>query len=172
MLLIFTNISFAAPKVQIQVAPVAALLGASNLEVNYSLADKFSIGFGGLRWESELFDVEFEANEFHLIATYWKNGSFSDSWFGFIGYSKLGIQLTTDDSSGKEYSGEVDGSGTIIGSGYHWQWKHFSMQTGYSLGFYGFESELELEANDGEKKDESIPLGTVGSFFYNIGWLF
>mgnify|MGYP003686159393 FL=1 len=46
------------------------------------------------------------------------------------------------------------------------------MQAGYSLGFYGFDSELELEASDGEKKDESIPLGTVGSLFYNIGWLF
>ncbi len=173
LIIIFFSINLnAETKVQIQTAPVATILGASNVEINYGFLDKFSVGFGGLWWESEILDVEFEANEFHLYFTYWKEKHFSDSWFGFLGFSKLTMELETEDSSGKTYTGSVDGAGPIIGSGYNWQWDHFNAQFGYSIGFYGFDSKLELEANDGEVQDESIPLGTVGSFFINIGWVF
>lgn len=166
-------ISFSAKaEVMVRTSPILLVAGGMNGELDYKVTENVSAGFGGLSWSAEVLDVEFSVSEVHARADYWFAGTFKQGWYANVGYSSISMDLKTNDIFGKEYEGDISGSGVVLGLGYHWQWESFHMELGYQLANYGFDSKLELEASDGSKEEETIPSGTSGGLEFNLGWVF
>ena len=54
----------------IRIEPLSLLLGATNVEVDYAIMDKVSIGGGLVSWDVELLDIEIGMREYHVRADY------------------------------------------------------------------------------------------------------
>lgn len=151
--------------------PVSLLIGATNVEVNYALWKKFSLGLGGLRWSTTILDVEFTASEYHARFDFWFNDAFKQGWYIGAQISKLGMDLTTE-VSGIDFTGSISSTGYLGQLGYHWQWDNFNIDFGTYFGYYDFDSEIELEDASGNIEKESVPaFGAVGAEFF-LGWAF
>lgn len=151
--------------------PVALLIGATNIQGNYALNDKFSVGVGGLVWSTEVLDIEFTASEYHARFDYWFNKTFEQGWYVGAQVSKLTMELTTE-VSGVEFTGDLSSTGYLAHFGYQWLWENFNISLGTYFGYYDFDSSIELTDVDGNVEDESVPaFGAVGAEFF-FGWAF
>jgi hypothetical protein len=159
-------------EVMLRTSPLLMLIGANNGEVDVKVTDNISIGLGGLAWSAEVLDVEFSLTEVHGRMDYWFSGTFQQGWYGNVSYSSMSMDLKTTDIFGKDYEGDISGTGIILGVGYHWQWETFHMELGYQQSSYDFDSKLELTSSDGATEEESIPTTNSGGLEFNIGWVF
>lgn len=169
---LFSYATHAEIKGMVRSNPVFFLVGGVNLEGNISLVEKLSLGLGMTDWSAEVSDVDLTLREQHIRLDYWFSGTFQDGWYANLGYSTLAIDLKTEDSFGKEYKGDVSGSAITMGGGYHFQWENFCLDLGLQVANYGFDSQLELEASDGDTEKESLPTGSNVGLDFQIGWVF
>ncbi len=56
--------------------------------------------------------------------------------------------------------------------GYHWQWTQFFIDLGIGTSTYSFSDTLDLEDENGNKEEESIPAISATGLEFNIGWTF
>ena len=170
-LLTFTSSMALANEWNVKTNPISLLVGATNMEVNYAPLEKFSFGVGGLRWSTEILDVEFTATEYHARFDYWFNKAFEQGWYVGLQLSKLGMELTTE-VSGVDFTGDITSTGYLAQFGYHWQWDNFNMDFGTYFGYYDFDSSITLEDVSGNTEEEEVPaFGAIGAEFF-IGWAF
>lgn len=170
ILIVFPTLALSA-EWNIKTNPVALLVGATNVQANYALNNKFSVGVGGLTWSTEILDIEFTATEYHARFDYWFNETFKQGWYVGAQISKLGMELSTK-VNGVEFSGDLSSTGYLAQFGYHWQWDNFNISFGTYLGYYDFDSSIELTDSAGNIEDESVPaFGAAGAEFF-VGWAF
>lgn len=156
----------------VRVDPLTLLVGGTNVELDYAIADKISIGGGLVSWNVDLLDVEISMQEYHVRGDYWFNGAFQQGWYVSGVYSTISMELATIDSLNTRYEADVSASGFKLLGGYHWQWDSFNLELGFGYVSYSFDDKLTLEAADGSTLEEDLPNVTGTGLEFNMGWAF
>lgn len=162
----------ASAAMMLRTSPLPLLIGAVNADLGFQVTNNLSIAVGGTTWSAELLDVEFEFSEFHGRLDYYFNGTYQQGWYLSAQAGVATFDLTTEDSLGTEFTGDVSGTSLAFLAGYHWQWTSFFIDLGAGFTRFSFDSELELEDENGNTEEETIPAVSSTGLEFNIGWVF
>lgn len=156
----------------VRTSPLTLLIGAPNVELGFKVTDGLSVGGGFTTWAVDINDIEMDFLAYHARADYYFSGAYNQGWYISGIFGAASIDLATTDDAGTKYKGDVNGTYVAFFGGYHWQWTQFFIDLGIGTSTYSFSDTLDLEDENGNKEEESIPAISATGLEFNIGWTF
>lgn len=150
--------------------PVGLLIGLVNLEMDYKINNKFTIGPSLAFWNLKLLDVTIRASSIGVQGRYFFDEVYTDSWYGLgkIQASKVKAEI---EDNGVVYTGEGSGGGLSLGLGYHWFWdSSFNMNLGFGVNTSTTKVKVKDSLGNAYKDDAAADGGSFLEF--TLGWIF
>ncbi len=158
----------------IRTAPVSDSIGIYNLELDYSIAEKYTIGPMVYHFDYELSDVQYESTAIGLRGNYYFRNVRDGGWL--IGLSALYGSFTISEvnpSDNQRYYADISTRIYTLVLSYQAMWEHFNITTGIGVSYFSLP-----ETVVGQIGSASLPIntsflsGTVPNAEFTLGWRF
>lgn len=158
----------------LRTAPISDAIGIYNVELDYTLSDKFTIGPMYYHFDYELSDTTYKSDALGLRLNYFFKGVKNGGWL--LGLS--GLFGTFDISEVRVADGVKFSSSTStrIFTGmlsYQAVWDSFNITTGIGMSSFSLpETVVATNGGDSYTVDTSLLSGTTPNFEFTVGWRF
>jgi len=156
----------------IKTAPVSALIGITNVELDIAVSDHFTAGplYAGFNFEHS--NVDYDADAFGFRINYYFNKALSGGWLlslsGLYGDFKI-----SEENNGITYSATTATRAYTALFSYQAMWTHFNMTFGLGASYFSLPNTVTaVEGVDVLNIDTSFLSGTVPNAEFTIGWRF
>ena len=150
----------------VQFAPISSLIGLIDMNVQYKLADQWTVGPTILSWNLSAADISFSASGFGVRGTYAFDKALSDGWYVSGGMGTMSFAAKSG-----AYSSNVSGTQMLVGGGYHWFWDSFNLNLGFTTGSSSV-TKVEVKDASGTVVSSSSVGALSGGLEFMIGWTF
>lgn len=156
----------------IKTAPVSALIGISNVELDIAVDEHFTVGplYAGFNFEHS--DVDYDADAFGLRVNYYFDQALSGGWlFGVSAF--YGDFEITEVDAGITYSTTTSTRAYTALFSYQAMWKHFNLTFGLGASYFSLPSNITaVEGIDVLEIDTSFLSGISPNAEFTVGWRF
>ena len=172
--LILTSPVYADQNWNIRTAPVSDSIGIYNLELDYTLGEKFTIGPMVYRFDYELSDTTYESTAVGVRLNYYFRKVHDGGWLlGLSGlYGTFSIsEINTSDN--RRYYVDVSTRIYTLMLSYQALWENFNITTGIGVSYFSLP-----ETVIGQNGGASLPIntsflsGTLPNAEFTLGWRF
>ena len=156
MLMATASTVYADQNWNIRTAPVSDSIGIYNLELDYSIAEKYTIGPMVYHFDYELSDVQYESTAIGLRGNYYFRNVRDGGWL--IGLSALYGSFTISEvnpSDNQRYYADISTRIYTLVLSYQAMWEHFNITTGIGVSYFSLP-----ETVVGQIGSASLPINT------------
>ncbi len=156
----------------IRTAPVSALIGIGNVEIDYAVTSKFAIGPTVYRYNVEISHTDFQNSLYGGRLSYYFKEAMEGGWLASLTAS-FGKFKVTRDISGREFSTSTSTRVYTALISYQAMWKHFNITTGIGASYFSLpETVIGYSGIDILTIDTSFLSGYTPNAEFMIGWRF
>lgn len=156
----------------LKVAPISALVGITNVELDVVLNEHYTIGPSYAGFDFDHSDVDYDADAFGVRVNYYFNRSLSGGWL--IGVSALyGDFEISQEKDGITYTNTLATRAYTALFSYQAMWDHFNMTFGIGASYFSLPSSVTaVEGFDVLTIDTSFISGMSPNAEITLGWRF
>lgn len=164
--------AFAAGGFNLRVAPLVAIIGIIDLNLDYKINNNLTVGPSLSYMSLTLFDVTIKGSGFGVEGNYFFSGVYTDGFYSDFGISTLNVEASARSNSTGE-TAKATGNGLLyfVGGGYAWFWQSFNLNLG--LNFAGTSmNKIEVKDSSGTTVESYNGRPTNAGLDFKIGFTF
>lgn len=156
----------------IKTAPVSALIGITNVELDIAVSDQFTVGPLYAGFNVEYSGVDYDADVFGARVNYYFNRALAGGWL--IGLSAAyGDFMITDESQGVSLTDTIGTRAYTALLSYQAMWRHFNLTFGVGASYLSLPSSVTaVEGVEVFTIDTSYISGISPNAEITVGWRF
>ena len=157
----------------IKTAPVSALIGISNLELDIAVSEHFTLGPSYTGFNFEHSDVDYDADAFGVRANYYFDRALAGGWLFGLSASYGDFVITKENNLGITFTATAATRAYTVLFSYQAMWNHFNMTFGLGASYFSLPSTMTaVEGVDILEIDTSILSGVTPNAEFTVGWRF
>lgn len=156
----------------VKTAPVSALIGITNVELDIAMSEHFTLGpmYAGFNFDHS--DVNYDANALGVRVNYYFDKALAGGWLFSLSAFYGDFEISQEDQ-GINYSTTTATRAYTALFSYQAMWKHFNLTFGLGASYFSLPSTVTaVEGVDVLTIDTSFLSGATPNAEFTVGWRF
>lgn len=159
-------------KFNLKTAPISALIGITNLELDIAVSEQFTLGPSYTEFDFEHADVNYDANAFGIRANYYFDKALEGGWLLGLSASYGDFEISQK-NNGLTYSTTTSTRAYTLLFSYQAMWTHFNTTFGLGASYFSLPSTVTaVEGVDLLEINTSFLSGVTPNLEFTLGWRF